>query len=280
VRGEHFTPPIPPDLAPLVRRWSGYRYEGLEPGSHLGLPSPALTVVISLGPPTELAVTPDPAQSPGGFAALIGGLHTTPAVIVYGTEMAGMQVDLTPAGARAFLGMPAGALPPAVLHLDDILGPEAALLGERLHAMPSWPARFAALAAALRRSRRAAPPVAPALHHAWRLLVGGAPVRVDDVAGEVGYSRRHLVQRFTGEFGLAPKQAARVARFDRSRLALQAAPGTPLAALAAASGYYDQAHMAREWNALATVPPSRWLADEDLPFVQDERVLESAASAA
>jgi transcriptional regulator GlxA family with amidase domain len=103
---------------------------------------------------------------------------------------------------------------------------------------------------------------------------------VEDVAREVGYSRRHLVERFTREYGLTPKQAARVARFDRSRLALQAAPRTPLATIAAGAGYFDQAHMAREWNALASVPPSRWLADEDLPFVQDEPVLGAAASAA
>jgi transcriptional regulator GlxA family with amidase domain len=102
---------------------------------------------------------------------------------------------------------------------------------------------------------------------------------VEDVAREVGYSHRHLRERFMTEFGLTPKQAARVARFHRSRLALQT--NTPsLAAVAAACGFYDQAHMAREWNDLAGVPPSRWLADEDLPFVQDEERGLAASSAA
>jgi AraC-like DNA-binding protein len=35
-----------------------------------------------------------------------------------------------------------------------------------------------------------------------------------------------------------------------------------LADLAAASGYYDQAHLAREFRDLAGCPPSRWLAEE------------------
>jgi AraC-like DNA-binding protein len=39
--------------------------------------------------------------------------------------------------------------------------------------------------------------------------------------------------------------------------------GAPaLADLAVAGGYYDQAHLAREFRGLAGVPPSRWLAEE------------------
>jgi AraC-like DNA-binding protein len=35
-----------------------------------------------------------------------------------------------------------------------------------------------------------------------------------------------------------------------------------LADLAAAAGYYDQAHLAAEFRLLAGCPPSRWLAEE------------------
>ena len=35
-----------------------------------------------------------------------------------------------------------------------------------------------------------------------------------------------------------------------------------LADLAVAGGYYDQAHLAREFRGLAGCPPSRWLAEE------------------
>ena len=34
------------------------------------------------------------------------------------------------------------------------------------------------------------------------------------------------------------------------------------ATLAAECGYYDQAHLAREFRALAGCPPSQWLAEE------------------
>jgi AraC-like DNA-binding protein len=41
-------------------------------------------------------------------------------------------------------------------------------------------------------------------------------------------------------------------------------PGTPhrLADLAVTCGYFDQAHLAREFRALAGCPPSQWLAEE------------------
>jgi AraC-like DNA-binding protein len=93
---------------------------------------------------------------------------------------------------------------------------------------------------------------------------------VAEVARTVGYSRRRLDVRVTREFGLGPKQLARVARFERSHRELRRDPARPLAGLAAGCGYYDQAHMAREWNALAGCPPSRWLAGEQIPFVQDD----------
>ncbi|MEV6211981.1 AraC family transcriptional regulator [Kitasatospora sp. NPDC051914] len=62
------------------------------------------------------------------------------------------------------------------------------------------------------------------------------------------------------ETGLSPKAAARVVRFDRARR-MAASGGGRLAELAAACGYFDQAHLAREFRALAVVAPSVWLAD-------------------
>jgi AraC-like DNA-binding protein len=86
------------------------------------------------------------------------------------------------------------------------------------------------------------------------------------VAEQVGWSPRYLRRRLLAETGLTPKSAARVARFDRARRLLQrqARAGQPpaLADLAAVSGYYDQAHLAREFRELAGCPPSAWLAEE------------------
>jgi len=79
------------------------------------------------------------------------------------------------------------------------------------------------------------------------------------------WSGRHLTSRFRTEIGLTPKAAARVIRFDRARhllIAKAADSGYRLADLAATCGYFDQAHLAREFRALAGCPPSQWITEE------------------
>lgn len=261
-----------PRLRALVRRYQGYRYQGFPAGIHLGLPSPDLTVVLSLDAPTRLAAMPDPRQAPGDFVALASGLHTRPAVIAHDGNQVGVQLELTPAGARSLFGVPAGALAGTVVRLDDVLGRAATELVERLAAAPGWARRFAVLDEVLSRGTDRLGTQRPELAHAWRRLVGdGDPVRIADLAAEVGWSRRHLGARFAREYGVTPKQAARLARFHRSRRLLQHRDRPPLAAVAAASGYCDQAHLAHEWNDLAGCPPSAWLAGEHLPLRQPDR---------
>ena len=123
----------------------------------------------------------------------------------------------------------------------------------------------------------------PAGEVAWawqRILETGGTVEVRDLAAEIGWSRRHFGERFRSELGLAPKVASRVIRFERAR-ELLARPDRPgLADVAATCGYFDQAHLTREWRELAGCTPTTWLAEEtvvqDLPSVQDGDVSDVA----
>jgi AraC-like DNA-binding protein len=264
-----------PALRRFVHQYTGYRYAGFPPGTHLGLPSPYLTLVISLSSPT--LVTLDPRRAAAGFSALASGLHTGPAHIEHDGSQFGVQLDLTPAGARALLGVPAAAIARTVVALDDLAGPAAAELTGRMHEAPSWGARFAVLDEVLSRRaglRAEAPELAGDL---WRRVIGsGGTVRVADLARESGWSRRYVAARFAAEFGASPKDVARIARFDRSRKMLQRRDRPVIAEVAAACGFYDQPHLAREWRALAGVSPSAWLASEDLPG--DPRELDGSHS--
>ncbi len=93
-----------PALRPFVERYLGYRREGLAPGSHQGLPSRHVTAIISLGSPVDVAGMPDPAQPPGSFRALAGGLHAAPATIHHDGHQYGVHLELTTAGRRGAPG--------------------------------------------------------------------------------------------------------------------------------------------------------------------------------
>lgn len=255
-------------LRGLVGWYSGYRQRGVPPARHRGLPSPWLTLILTLDDPLSMAAHPDPAAAPGDYLTLLGGLHLTPALIDIPGRQSGIQVAISPLGARVLLGLPAGELAGIDVHADDVLGTRVREVHERLSDASDWAARFRVvdnwllgrMSAGEGPRTTSAAPVA----YAWqRLLDAGGLLRVDKLATGFGFSDRHLRNRFRDEIGLTPKAAARVIRFDRARRRLAARPGRPdLAGLAADCGYADQSHLDREFAALASCTPSAWLAQE------------------
>lgn len=248
-----------PVVRPLVTRYVGYAQDDVTLAVHRGLPSRHVTLVISLAGPVRMAGR--------SLQALVGGLHTQAVLIRQDRVQEGIQLELDPLGVRTLFGVTAAELSGEVADLAEFgLGS----LPDRLRELP-WRERFALLDDVL--AARAAEPVAPPpeLGEAWRRLRGAdGRVRVADLAEEVGWSRRHLGERFRTELGLAPKQAARVLRFERAGRLLRSGR-TDLAALAAECGFYDQAHLTNEWRALAGCTPGTWIAEE-LPFLQDQEV--------
>ncbi|WP_236652219.1 AraC family transcriptional regulator [Streptacidiphilus neutrinimicus] len=259
--------PAPP-LRGLVAWYSGYRQRGVERRRHRGLPSPYLTLILTLDEPLSIAAHPDLRDPPGDYLVLLGGLHTAPALIEVPGRQSGVQVALGPLGARALLGLPAGGLAGIDVHAEDVLGAGARYAQERLRQAVDWPGRFAVLDAWLLGRLRDADlrgvRLPAEVAEAWRLLrASGGRARVAAVAGEVGWSERHLRNRFVAEVGLTPKAAARVIRFDLARRRLaQRATAPDLAGLAADHGYADQSHLDREFTALAGCAPTAWLAEE------------------
>ncbi|MEV4343895.1 helix-turn-helix domain-containing protein [Actinoplanes sp. NPDC049596] len=276
-------------LRPYVAFYSGYRQRGLAPGVHRGLPSPYLTLIFTMDEPLVVQAHPDPRQRAGSYDTLLGGLHLAPAMISHQGRQSGVQVALRPLGCRALLGLPAGELSGLDVSASSVLDDaRIAEIRERLVTASSWPERFQTVDQVLGRALdqparigltppgtgrrqpaltmagRSASGVAPEVAYAWGRLLTGS-VSVATVAAEVGWSGRHLTDRFRAEVGLRPKEAARVARFDRARRALR--PGRRLADLAAGFGYADQSHLVREFRALAGCTPSGWLAGE-FGFVQ------------
>ena len=83
-------------------------------------------------------------------------------------------------------------------------------------------------------------------------------LKAEDAVRASGLSHRHLLARFRAATGLAPKQHARILRFDGALDAL--AQGGDFAAIAVDAGFADQAHFTREFRELAGVTPGQWRA--------------------
>src|SRR5512146_666493 len=119
-------------LRPYVAWCTGYRQAGVEPATHRGLPSPWLTLIVTLDDPLVIARHPDPRQPASRHDVLVGGLHTAPALITHEGRQSGIQFALTPLGARALLGMPAAELASIDVDAAAVLGGRAAELRARV----------------------------------------------------------------------------------------------------------------------------------------------------
>lgn len=199
----------------------------------------------------------------GIFGSFAGGLHDGPTLVEHPGRSHGVEIDFTPLGARALLGLPGSELAHRVVALQDVLGRAAAELLERLVEATSTRARFALLDDALiARVAEAAPPRPDVVRALGRLDATHGALPVASLAGELGCSRRHLSATFRAELGLPPKAYARVLRFRRATRLL--AGGAELARVAALCGYADQPHLNREFRALAGRTPVTFVQDQAL----------------
>jgi AraC-like DNA-binding protein len=246
-----------PGLRGLVRGYEDFTERSAGPLRRREVALPDMVLILDLGDGWRVG-TDTPAERHGSFVA---GVHDRPTVVEHGGRARCLQVDLTPLGARALLGVAPAELRNRVVGLEDLLGPAGGRLLERLDAAPGWDERFAILDGALLARAAAAEPARPDVLWAWRRLVeshGG--VAVAALARELGCSRRHLTARFGEAVGVPPKAYARLLRFRRATEALLGGGEARLAEVAAACGYADQSHLTREFRALAGTTPGGLLA--------------------
>jgi AraC-like DNA-binding protein len=193
------------------------------------------------------------------FETFVAGMTDRPVATEFSGAAGGVQIDLTPLGARRILGLPMDELTDRIVAVEDLLGRE---LVDRLRDARGWGERFALLDAALLRRVAAGPEPAPEV--AWsysRLARADGRLAIGPLAEEVGWSRRHLAARWRRDVGMGPKAVARVLRFQRAVRLLREGGG--LADVAYDCGYADQPHLNREFRALGGGTP------REVTFVQD-----------
>jgi AraC-like DNA-binding protein len=249
--------PAPRLRALVLGDYVGYVESAPGPVHRREFGTPMSVLIFDLGPPLRLRDPDDErlvVRHPGGFVA---GLSERATLTEHDGESQGVQVNLTPLGARTFLGEPMTALAGRSIGLDDLLAGEQRGVGERLAELRDWDARFDAIDRLL--AARADAAGGRCRKVAWalaRIEASGGRVEVGALARELGHSNKYLIDRFRQEVGLPPKTLARLIRFDRVIRHLRAGGREGFAELAVTFGYYDQAHLVRDFRQFTGITPS------------------------
>lgn len=245
---------------------AGFRDSGRASVSQRVIPHPSVMLAVEFG--SDAPVTEDTAGRQQRGSVVAGpGLGSGGQVRVRGERVECLQVRLSPLVAHSVLGVsPAGL--DGFVALDDVWGRRVVeRIREQLSEAPSWERRFALAGSLIERRCGMRALVDPEVAWVWRRIVGaGGRVRVEELAGEVEWSRKRLWSRFRSQTGMGPKRAARLVRFDRAVHRLAA--GDVAARVAAEGGYADQSHLHRDVAAFAGITPSAvvrepWLAVDE-----------------
>ncbi len=173
-------------------------------------------------------------------SALLAGQIWNPVTLRPGHYADVFGLRFHPGGLWPFLRFPQQEAAGRILNLNDAWGAPARMLHERLATAPDRVAAAEAFLLALNPS----PP--PALG---------------------SFSARHHRRRFEEAVGIPPKLLARIQRFQQ---ALQKLGSMPIAHAALDCGYYDQAHLIRDFRQFAQTTPSAWLQSQsNVLFLQD-----------
>lgn len=186
---------------------------------------------------------------------IVGGPRSEPYVRLLSEGVSTVGVQFEAGAAPCVLGVPADVIAGRHVPLGDLWGREARRWREILSEQPTLDGRLDRFEQLLA-SRLVA---ARGRLGAWAIQRMFAGDRIGEVVEASGYSHRHFVKLFRGDVGLAPKAFERVVRFQRVVAALAGERTGSIAEVAQAAGYADQAHLTREFRALAGVPPGRYL---------------------
>jgi AraC-like DNA-binding protein len=251
-----------PRVAPhVLGTYQGWMESATSFPSRLEVPFPGVVLILDLGSGFRLvdprSLHPEEAMD---LASFVAGMSDSYVYVAARGPSRCIQVNFTPLGAHRLLGLPMDSLANRSVPLDQILGRTGRRLEERLAEAPTWEARFDLLDGFFAARLDAARPAAPGVAWAWEeLRATGGCVEVGRLAQELGWSRKHLVARFRQQIGLAPKMVARVFRFHRVVERLRSARAPRWAEIAYDCGYYDQAHLIRDFGEFAGSTPTEYV---------------------
>jgi len=240
-----------------------YCLEGVPCHRRLNVPPmPSAHLFINLGEPVRL-VDSDPAVRP---AVLTGGwfmgVWTRRFLIEHHSPVRLVGVHFKPWGISPFVDVPATELRDRWVAADAVWGRSFDRACDQIAGAMSSTEILQILEDELRSRLAHGTSYGRELvgHAAARLEACWGAVSVGALAAGIGVSGNHLAGQFKCHVGLTPKRLARIYRFARLILFVDARHPVDLAELAQAAGYFDQAHFSKEFKAFTGHTPTAYLA--------------------
>jgi AraC-like DNA-binding protein len=258
---EYVESPAAPPLDSLVRCFWFLRGDDLGSEPQVIVPDGRLEIILHLREPFLRLDANDHAHRQA--TALVSGQLTAPLRLCPGGPADIVGIRFRTAAARAVLPLPLAELTDRVESLADAMPALAAALESAAAKTHSVPARVAALSAVLTRFVVRTPD--PLTTAVLRSLESAQAVRLGLIADHYGVTARTLERKMREYAGLPPNVMRRLLRFRRAFRMLDQAPAGTWAQVAARAGYFDQAHLIRDFRQFAGAAPSEFFgSDPDL----------------
>ncbi|MFI8232497.1 helix-turn-helix domain-containing protein [Streptomyces sp. NPDC085900] len=225
-------------------------------------PMPSAHFFLHLGGPVRLWDSDSSVPLAVFTDAWFMGVWTRRFLFEYPPRVRLVGVHFKPWGMSPFVGVPADELRDRWAPADAVWQRSADRIRDRVGDAASAAETLRVLEEELRSRLADAPARGLDLvrHTGRRLESAHGTIPVAALAGAAGVSGNHLANMFRTHVGVTPKRMARIYRFARLILSVDALRPVDWSELAQTAGYFDHAHFSREFKDFTGHTPTEYLA--------------------
>jgi AraC-like DNA-binding protein len=225
-------------------------------------PMPSAHLLINLGGPARLWDS-DPSVPPEWFTdGMFMGLWTRRFFYEYPARVRLIGVHFKPWGIAPFVDVPAAELADRWVPVDAVWQRSIDRIRNRAGEAASAAQALQVLEEELLCRLAETPPRGLDLvrYAGGRLEASYGAVSVTELSDAAGVRGNYLASQFKTHVGVTPKKVARIYRFARLIVGVDAERPVDWADLAFAAGYFDQAHFSKEFKDFTGHTPTEYLA--------------------
>ncbi|MCA1635610.1 MAG: AraC family transcriptional regulator [Acidobacteria bacterium] len=227
------------------------------------LPNGAIELIFNFDNPHKLLNKHNHAKFELFRSCWIAGLQESPLLIEPTGQTNLLGIRFRPGGATPFLRLPVFELSNRVIECEQVFGGWITELHERLFFAKRDRDKVRLVETGLMQQldRERIDPlvefVLPKLHSA------DSRRTVAELSRSSGFSNKHFITRFKKSVGTTPKLLARILRFQSVIHLVKDRAQVNWAEVAQRCGYYDQAHMIKDFQSFSTSTPTDYLKHRD-----------------